>query len=140
MHVQCRSRVINEFLRSEHDGALVSRYAPTAKLVIHAFPSRFCTRNGTRIVGRRLFANRGAGYILPSTMLSNSIRGMASPASTPEYGAKHVSKGVMRIFDGVIAQGKGSYLRFEDGRTMLDFTCGIGVVNLGRLLPCVQPP
>lgn len=28
-------------------------------------------------------------------------------------------------------KGEGSYVTYEDGRKMLDFTCGIGVTNLG---------
>ena len=48
------------------------------------------------------------------------------------FGNTHVTKGLGRIAEGVIAQGEGSYVRFEDGRRALDFTCGIGVTNLGR--------
>ena len=29
-------------------------------------------------------------------------------------------------------KGEGSYVTLGDGRKMLDFTCGIGVTNLGE--------
>lgn len=57
-----------------------------------------------------------------------------SPSGLLEIGHKHVTKGVGRIVDGVAVKGEGSYIQFEDGRRMLDFTCGIGVTNLGEQL------
>ena len=42
-----------------------------------------------------------------------------------------------------MAQGEGSYVRFQDGRRMLDFTCGIGVTGLGSsicLCTWLAPP
>ncbi|KAF9446067.1 acetylornithine aminotransferase [Macrolepiota fuliginosa MF-IS2] len=49
-----------------------------------------------------------------------------------ELGVKHVTKGVGRITEGIMVKGEGSYVRYDDGRHMLDFTCGIGVTNLGH--------
>jgi len=49
-----------------------------------------------------------------------------------DFGKKHVAKGLNRLDAGVITSGSGSYVQFADGRKMLDFTCGIGVTNLGK--------
>ena len=35
-----------------------------------------------------------------------------------------------------MTKAEGSYVTLGDGRKMLDFTCGIGVTNLGK---CVLP-
>lgn len=40
--------------------------------------------------------------------------------------------------NAVITGGKGSYVQLADGRKMLDFTCGIGVTNLGMFDFCLQ--
>ena len=48
------------------------------------------------------------------------------------FGLFHVTKGIRRVTDGIMAKGEGSYIQYEDGRTFLDFTCGIGVTNLGK--------
>ncbi|GAA5901042.1 hypothetical protein JCM8208_007601 [Rhodotorula glutinis] len=58
-------------------------------------------------------------------------------ASLAAVGAKHVAKGVGRFTEMVMTEGKGSYLKTECGRTILDFTCGIGVTNLGHCHPGV---
>lgn len=50
---------------------------------------------------------------------------------TPEFGKKHVARGLTRAMEAVIKSGSGSYLEMEDGRKFLDFTCGIAVTNLG---------
>ena len=51
-----------------------------------------------------------------------------------EFGTKHITKGLSQVTDGLMVKGSGSYVTFEDGRTYLDFTCGIGVTNLGLSL------
>ncbi|KAF5359681.1 hypothetical protein D9756_002879 [Leucocoprinus leucothites] len=65
--------------------------------------------------------------------------GMSSSAETQsdfqalrELGAKHITKGVGRVTEGIMVKGEGSYVYYDDGRKMLDFTCGIGVTNLGH--------
>ena len=60
-------------------------------------------------------------------------RAMATAPSL-EFAQRHVSKGVGRLSEDVIEKGEGSWLTFRSGRTALDFTCGIGVTNLGTLL------
>lgn len=57
---------------------------------------------------------------------------MASSAETLlKVGADHVTKGMGRLTEAIMTKGEGSYLTLHDGRRMLDFTCGIGVTNLG---------
>lgn len=52
-------------------------------------------------------------------------------ASSVEYGQRHVSKGVSRLSEDVIEKAEGPWVTFRSGRVALDFTCGIGVTNLG---------
>src|SRR3990170_1938930 len=49
----------------------------------------------------------------------------------------HMSPVWGRIFDFVADRAEGSYIFTEDGRTLLDFTCGIGVTNTGHCHPKV---
>ena len=42
-----------------------------------------------------------------------------------------IARGVGRISEFVIKSGTGSWVETTCGRTLLDFTCGIGVVNTG---------
>ncbi|KAJ7054529.1 acetylornithine aminotransferase [Mycena amicta] len=58
-------------------------------------------------------------------------------SSLLKYGA-NVTKGIARITPGIMTKGRGSYVEYDDGRTMLDFTCGIGVTNLGHCHPKVS--
>ncbi|KAF8869395.1 pyridoxal phosphate-dependent transferase [Infundibulicybe gibba] len=55
--------------------------------------------------------------------------------SLNDFGKRHVTRGLGRLTEGVMAKGQGSYVLFEDGRQMLDFTCGIGVTGLGHCHP-----
>lgn len=55
-----------------------------------------------------------------------------------EFGERHVTSGLGRITTGIMSKGQGSYVQFQDGRNMLDFTCGIGVTNLGHCHPKVS--
>jgi 4-aminobutyrate aminotransferase len=52
-------------------------------------------------------------------------------AATVEFGQRHVSKGVSRLSEDIITKAEGSWVTFRSGRVALDFTCGIGVTNLG---------
>ncbi|GAA5868471.1 hypothetical protein JCM3774_005390 [Rhodotorula dairenensis] len=54
-----------------------------------------------------------------------------------QIGAKHVAKGVGRYTELVMTEGRGSYIKTECGRNILDLTCGIGVTNLGHCHPGV---
>ncbi|KAG6882872.1 hypothetical protein C0993_008853 [Termitomyces sp. T159_Od127] len=68
-------------------------------------------------------------------------------------GNRHVTKGVGRLTEGILAKGQGSYVEYEDGKKLLDFSTGIGVTGLGliafhrpylelveRLLPVMPHP
>ncbi|PBL04398.1 acetylornithine aminotransferase [Armillaria gallica] len=66
-----------------------------------------------------------------------NARGL-STESLQAFGEKHVTRGLGRITEGIVAQGRGSYVDFQDGRHMLDFTTGIGVTNLGHCHPKVS--
>lgn len=48
-----------------------------------------------------------------------------------------VAKGVGHVSARVAVRGRGAYLETADGRRMLDFTAGIGVVNTGHCHPRV---
>lgn len=49
----------------------------------------------------------------------------------------HIARGVGRLTDLVFASGSGSYVKTTCGRSLLDFTSGIGVVNTGHSHPVV---
>ena len=49
----------------------------------------------------------------------------------------HMSPVWGRIFNFVAERAEGSYIYTEDGRKLLDFTCGIGVTNTGHCHPKV---
>jgi 4-aminobutyrate aminotransferase len=54
-----------------------------------------------------------------------------------QFGTKHVAKGISRLSQEVLVEGKGSYVTTVEGRKFLDFTAGIGVTNLGHCHPAV---
>jgi len=49
----------------------------------------------------------------------------------------HMSPVWTRIFNFVAERAEGSYIYTDDGRKLLDFTCGIGVTNTGHCHPKV---
>lgn len=49
-----------------------------------------------------------------------------------QFGQQHITKGISRITEGIMMKGEGTYVVYDDGRRMLDFTCGIGVTGLGE--------
>ncbi|KAJ3997323.1 acetylornithine aminotransferase [Lentinula boryana] len=83
--------------------------------------------------GRRLghtLVRHGNRYVSASSL--------PSPAALNDFGKHHVTKGLARISEGVMARGQGSYVEYLDGKKLLDFTCGIGVTNLGHSHPKVS--
>lgn len=60
-----------------------------------------------------------------------------SAAKLTEFGTRHVARGVGRLATEVMETGSGSYITMVGGRKYLDFTCGIGVANLGHCHPRV---
>jgi len=55
-----------------------------------------------------------------------------------QFGTKHIAKGIGRLTSDVFETGAGSYITTTEGRKYLDFTCGIGVTNLGHCHPAVN--
>ena len=49
----------------------------------------------------------------------------------------HMSPAWSRIFNFVAERAEGSYIYTDEGRRLLDFTCGIGVTNTGHCHPKV---
>jgi 4-aminobutyrate aminotransferase len=60
-----------------------------------------------------------------------------SVSKLAQFGIQHVAKGIGRLSTEVLESGAGSYVTTTEGRKMLDFTCGIGVTNLGHCHPAV---
>jgi 4-aminobutyrate aminotransferase len=60
-----------------------------------------------------------------------------SVSKLTEFGTRHIAKGIGRLANEVIESGSGSYVSMIGGRKYLDFTCGIGVANLGHCHPAV---
>jgi 4-aminobutyrate aminotransferase len=54
-----------------------------------------------------------------------------------EQNFPHMSPVWTRIFNFVADRAEGSYIYTDDGRKLLDFTCGIGVTNTGHCHPKV---
>lgn len=88
----------------------------------HVSSLYLCRSLVAEITSRRSFFQHGERY------MSSSI---LPPSTLNDFGKKHVTKGLARISDGIMVKGKGSYVEYLDGKKMLDFTCGIGVTNLG---------
>lgn len=79
-----------------------------------------------------------------SRSFSTSAKALQAASSQPHtldsnFGKKHIARGLSRLTDAVIKSGKGSYVETEDGRKLLDFTCGIAVTNLGRRISRTVP-
>jgi 4-aminobutyrate aminotransferase len=54
-----------------------------------------------------------------------------------EENFSHMTPAWSRIFNFVAERAEGSYIYTDDGRKLLDFTCGIGVTNTGHCHPKV---
>lgn len=54
------------------------------------------------------------------------------------FGEQHVARGVSRLTTNVLKKGAGSWVWNDQGRKLLDLTCGIGVTNLGHCHPRVS--
>jgi 4-aminobutyrate aminotransferase len=53
------------------------------------------------------------------------------------FAKQYVSPGISRLTDEILEYGAGSYVATAGGRHFLDFTCGVGVTNLGHCHPKV---
>ncbi|KAF9078341.1 acetylornithine aminotransferase [Rhodocollybia butyracea] len=81
---------------------------------------------------------RAARHLRSSLLHRTSTRYMSSATALNDFGKYHVTNGLGRISEGVMTKGTGSYVEYMDGKKMLDFTCGIGVTNLGHCHPKVS--
>ncbi|KZV73342.1 acetylornithine aminotransferase [Peniophora sp. CONT] len=61
-----------------------------------------------------------------------------SAESLVAFGEKHVSKGLPKLTQDVFDKGEGSWVTMKSGKKLLDFTCGIGVTNLGHCHPKIS--
>ncbi|EQC34534.1 hypothetical protein SDRG_07861 [Saprolegnia diclina VS20] len=50
---------------------------------------------------------------------------------------QNIARGIGRLSNMVLSKGKGSFVWNTEGQKLLDFTCGIGVTNLGHCHPKV---
>ncbi|KAG6906905.1 hypothetical protein DXG01_011460 [Tephrocybe rancida] len=62
---------------------------------------------------------------------------IVSTAELISFGNIHVTRGVKRLTEGIPSSGKGSFIEYEGGKRLLDFTSGMGVTSLGHCHPKV---
>ena len=72
------------------------------------------------------------------SLLTRNMSVASSSQKLLQFGGKHVTKVLGRLSEAIITKGEGSYVYLHDDRKMLDFTCGIGVTNLGELSPVLK--
>lgn len=85
-------------------------------------------------ISRTILQYNNTSQLALYPIIFNKSRNMATYSGpSVEFGKQYVTKGINRLLaDNLIVKGEGSYVDLEDGRKMLDFTCGIGVTNLGK--------
>ncbi|TFK32480.1 acetylornithine aminotransferase [Crucibulum laeve] len=102
-----------------------------------AIPVARVAVSGTRRVGLASYSTNLGVPSSSTTTTTTTTRGMSTTTSGSEslyeFGQRHVTNGLGRITQGIMTKGEGSYVFYDDGRKMLDFTCGIGVTNLGHV-------
>ncbi|KAG6864072.1 hypothetical protein C0991_000366 [Blastosporella zonata] len=54
-----------------------------------------------------------------------------STADLISFGHIHITWGINRLTEGIMSSGNESFVEYEGGKKLLDFTCGIGVTSLG---------
>jgi hypothetical protein len=88
-----------------------------------------------RLKPTTLLVTRAACGIAGSTrtFASSSSPNALSAKEYVSFGQAHVAKGLSRLVEDVIQSGQGSWVTMTSGKRLLDFTCGIGVTNLGEL-------
>ncbi|KAG5641056.1 hypothetical protein DXG03_006281 [Asterophora parasitica] len=84
----------------------------------------------TRIHGSQ-FVGRMSINKTPNGAASQSREVSTSSEKLLKLGHKHVTNGLGRLTEGIMAKGNGSYVEYEDGKRLLDFSTGIGVTSLG---------
>ncbi|KAH9916934.1 pyridoxal phosphate-dependent transferase [Amylocystis lapponica] len=92
---------------------------PAARMTVKEYSTALSPRNSVSADGTKRHASRAG------------LHHQRMASSLVQFGQKHVTKGLGRVVEAVFVKGEGSYVTLEDGRRMLDFTCGIGVTNFG---------
>lgn len=100
------------------------------KNVSRALPRRGLSQT-QRIQPSKLLVTRSTSIPTVRTFASSPSTKTLSANEYVSFGQKHVAKGVSRLVEDVIASGEGSWVTMTSGKELLDFTCGIGVTNLG---------
>ncbi|KAG6855788.1 hypothetical protein H0H87_010834 [Tephrocybe sp. NHM501043] len=70
-------------------------------------------------------------------ILKKSQDASTSTIDLISFGKIHVTRGINRLTEGIMSSGKGSFVEYEGGKRLLDFTSGIGVTSLGHCHPKV---
>ena len=67
----------------------------------------------------------------------SAVTSPSPPSPTPTESSALLSNGLGRLSEYTFSRGSGSYLETTCGRSLLDFTSGIGVTNTGHSHPRV---
>ncbi|KAG6906325.1 hypothetical protein DXG01_014482 [Tephrocybe rancida] len=67
------------------------------------------------------------------TVIKKARHVSTSTADLISFGKTHVTRGINRLTEGILSNGKGSFVEYEGGSRLLHFTSGIGVTSLGQL-------
>ncbi|CAK5279892.1 unnamed protein product [Mycena citricolor] len=86
-----------------------------------------------------MFLSRSArlSLRLQTKGFNRTHRNMSTTSNLLDY-SPNVTAGLSRVTEGILTSGQGSYVQYDNGRKMLDFSCGIGVTNLGHCHPKVS--
>ncbi|CAO1635573.1 unnamed protein product [Parajaminaea phylloscopi] len=76
-----------------------------------------------------------ASFTTSSSQAASSSTQVSEVAS---FGEQHIARGVSRLTTNVLKKGSGTWVWNDQGRKILDLTCGIGVTNLGHCHPRVS--
>ncbi|TPX62550.1 hypothetical protein PhCBS80983_g00331 [Powellomyces hirtus] len=63
------------------------------------------------------------------------MQGKKQMSELVAFGSRHIGRGIARMSEIAWERGEGSWMHSADGKKYLDFTCGIGVTNLGHCHP-----
>jgi 4-aminobutyrate aminotransferase len=86
---------------------------------------------------------RTASSRVPRLALTTRHFSVSKPSSAADFdaasfGEQHITKGIGRLTKHVFEDAKGTFITTDKGVKLLDFTSGIGVVNLGHCHPTVS--
>ncbi|KXS15360.1 acetylornithine aminotransferase [Gonapodya prolifera JEL478] len=75
-----------------------------------------------------------------ATLTREKVTDWTTPLSEPEMAAiaqRHLTKGLARMSDHVVEKAQGVWIHTVDGKTLLDFTSGIGATSTGHCHPSI---